>query len=276
MQFGGWVEQRFNSQVLEMFTAEVEPDWLTWLDARQAVIDGHQQDSVALFEKEVLSVFRGIRVFHATRLSSIEPILRQGLRAWSADDLRQQAVERFSDRVPLDRITQAMQACNPEHRSGRVYSFASAHHALGQPANGYGGKLQCFCLHGGEFLACVSAHLQLDEAHPENARPYLFACNLPWQHLDANDANWIAKTILLSVLTNGYLEGEWAFPGQRECISTEHNIPPEDIQSFASLEMLIGREDLQPTDISWQAFPRLQPTKGIVQLQGPAEGSPLL
>jgi hypothetical protein len=188
------VQQRFSPQVLETFTADVEPDWLTWLDAQQAVIDGHQQDSVALFEKEVRSIFRGIRVFHATRLSSVEPILRKGLRAWSADDLRQQAVEQFGDRAPMDRIWQVVQNCNPEHRGGRVYSFASVHHALGRNADDHGGKLPCFCLHGGEFIAHVSLGLQFDVAPSENTRPYLLACNLPWEHLDTDEAKWIAKT----------------------------------------------------------------------------------
>lgn len=97
-EFRTWVERRFSPEVLAAFTKDAEPDWLTWLDHEQAAVDGRFQDSVTLFEEAIRATYLGIRVIHASRLPSIDPVVQHGLRAWSAADLRVQAHDLFRQR----------------------------------------------------------------------------------------------------------------------------------------------------------------------------------
>ena len=253
-EFRPWIEQRFSPVVLEAFTAEAEPSWLEWLDAEQAAVDGYPQDSVTVFEGEMRAKFEGIRVIHASRLTSIEPIRQEGLRAWSAEDLRRQAQQLPSDRAGIERLRDVVRDCDPDHRGGYVYSFASLHHAL-RLDDRNDGRLPCFCIHGGEFLAAV--RMGLDEhgiAPPEEGRAYLFACDLPWSILAGEDTRYLARTMLLNVLTSEFLEGNFSMHGENECMTTSHDVRPEFIKEFADVEHLKHREDLSSTDIPWLGF----------------------
>lgn len=254
-EFRPWVEQRFSPQVLAAFTADAEPNWLMWLDRQQAHVDGRHQNSIALFEDVMRSSYLGLRAIHASRLVSIDPIIQSGLRAWSATNLRRQANDLLHDIVSPDLLRQAVEASNPDHRGGYVYSFASLHHAL-ELDEDCGGRLPEFCSHGGEFLTSVRRDLGLEATlHLGQARAFLFVCNLPWALLAAEDVTWLAQTMLLTVLTSSYLEGNFSMHGDRECITTARDISPEHLAFFADVEHLVGRGDLRPDDIPWQRLP---------------------
>ena len=255
-EFRPWLEQRFSPEVLAAFTANAEPTWLTWLDRQQAAADGRHQNSIALFEEVMRGSYLGVRVIHASRLVCIDSVIQSGLRAWSATDLRRQANDSLGDISPPTRLRQVVEVCNPDHRGGYVYSFPSLHHALLEPDEERGGRLPDFCSHGGEFLASVRRGLGLEAiSHEEETRAFFFACNLPWSLLAAEDVTWLAETMLLTVLTSSYLQGNFSMHGDRQCMTTTHDILPSNIALFADVEHLAGRDDLYPDDIPWQPLP---------------------
>lgn len=252
-RFLPWLEERFSPQVLDAFNDGAEPSWLEWLDNQQADLDGRREDSVGLFEKEMLANFDGVRVFHATRLANVADLKRDGLRAWTAAELRQQA-EGLRGNIESPHFERCVEECNPDHRGGWVYSFASMHHAL-QLNDGKDGRLPSFCLEGGEFLASVRREFggHAPEA-PVEARAYLFGCDLPWHMLAANDLAYLSRTMLLDVLTSGLLEGNFSMHGDRACLPTAFDIDPQFITEFADIEHLRERQDLSPADIPWRPF----------------------
>ncbi|TMN24161.1 hypothetical protein [Pseudoxanthomonas sp. X-1] len=248
-----WLEERFDTEVLEQFDSNVEHDWLDWLDLRQAQIDGNHLDSVALFEQVVRGRYAGVKVIHATRLVSLDSVREHGLRAWSEQELTEQALERFSGAADGRRLGIAIEHCNPRHRGGRVYSFASLQHALGTPHEDRSGKVPSFALHGGEFLAAVAMRSGIEEQLPGHG--YLLACNLPWAWLDRDQITTLTKDILLSAITTRFFNpGDYRMVGSHECISTTRDIPPRHIELVANIEDLRDRDDLTAEDIPWLLF----------------------
>lgn len=256
---GTWLDERFDAEVLRQFNATVEPNWLDWLDQRQAEVDGCFQDSVGLFEQVIRGRYAGITVIHATRLTSLDAVREHGLRAWSERELIEQAVDKFRDSVEAKTLRLAIERCDPLHRSGRVYSFASLHHALGLPGEYLAGRIPSFAASGGEFLAAVAveAGKQVVQELAPPGRGYFLACNLPWAWLESEQVIVLAKDILQMVLTIRFFDtDDYSMVGNRECIDTMRDIPPENIELFADVEELRDREDLTSTDIRWLPFER--------------------
>jgi len=248
-----WLEERFDAEVLRQFDSNVKTDWLDWLDLRQAQIDGHHQDSVALFEQVVRGRYAGVRVIHATRLVSLDTVGEHGLRAWSEQELTEQALERFSGAADSRRLERSIEHCNPRHRGGRVYSFATLQHALSTRHGDRSGKVPSFALHGGEFLAAVAMKTGIEERLP--GRGYLMACNLPWAWLEHDQITTLAKDILLSAITSRFFNpDDYTMVGSHESISTTRDIPPRHIELVADVEALRDRDDLTADDISWLPF----------------------
>lgn len=250
-QFRDWITQRFSPVVLESFTRNAEPSWLEWLDTQQAGVDGHLQNSVSLFKIEVLRRYAGVRVFHATRMANLETVKEGGLRAWSSEELRNSAIHLSEDGVDPRILEQAIVKCDPETRGGYVYSFASLHHALGDPVDDASGSLPDFCRDGGEFLSCVRRQLGQKEISGPDTTAYLFACDLPWGLLEAEDLQYFAKTMLLTSLTEAYIGEGFSMHGENSCVTTSRSIPPENIALFSEVENLLGRNDLRIEDIHW-------------------------
>lgn len=251
-----WLDTRFNRDVLDRFDLSVDPDCLTWLDQQQANIDGRDQDSVELFGQMLRYHYRGVKVFHATRLTNLDAVRRHGLRAWSAQDLKRQAHAMYGKTTEEEKLRRAIELNMPEHRGGRVYSFASLNHALGTHQN-MPGKLPSFALNGGEFLACIGKQngVKGNGEQQDSGRGYFLACNLPWDCLESRDFHWLSKGILLDVITCRFFDtNEYSMFGDRECISTMCDIPPDNIELVSDVEELRQRNNLDPSDITWQSF----------------------
>jgi len=142
----------------------------------------------------------------------------------------------------------------PEFRGGRVYSFASLHHAL-QLEDDAGGRLPSFCTQGGEFLVAVRAGLLGEPAEEaDEARAYLFACDLPWESLEHDDVDYVVRTVLLDVLTSMLPDRNYSMHGDRECLTTRQDVVPAWITKVADVEDLKFRRDLVPADIHWTSL----------------------
>ncbi len=254
-----WLDERFDAEVLRRFNSAVESNWLDWLDQQQAEVDGHYQDSVGLFEQVIRDRYAGVRVIHATRLTSLDTVGEHGLRAWSEQDLIEQAVDKFGGSVEAKTLGFAIERCDPRHRGGRVYSFASLQHALGLPGENLPGKLPSFAVSGGEFLAAVAVETGRRETEElvSLSRGYFLACNLPWVWLESDQVTYLAKDILLTVVTSRFFDtDEYSMAGSLECIDTMRDIPPQNIELYADVEELRDREDLTSADIRWRPFER--------------------
>lgn len=255
-EMAAWLDQRFNGRVLAQFNLYVDGDRLTWLDEQQALVDGCYQDSAELFEHLLSERYSGIQIFHATRLVDLDAVRQQGVRAWSKSDLINFAYKRFEGIVEAENLKRVIESCNPKHRGGRVYSFASLHHVLGIYDESELGRLPSFCVSGGEFIAavgkCAGVH---EEVAKRPDRGYILACNLPWSRLSPDDLRWIARDVLLTVIVDRFFgpTGYNMF-GSSECVSTNYDILPEYIECVADVENLIGRSDLTVRDIAWSPF----------------------
>jgi len=257
LELGDWLDRRFDPSVISALSASSEPDWLTWLDTQQAMLDGQHQDSVELFERVVHERYLGVRVIHATRLSNIGSVARDGLRAWSQEGLRTHALAMFGGVTEPANLERAIARCAPQHRAGLVYSFSSLHYALGQPEF-RPGRLPAFAVSGGEFISCVGLGLGNVACLPraEMERGYLLACNLAWNRLDERDVLWLSKAMLLTVITSRRFDtAEYNMFGDRECIATAYDIAPRDIVQIADVEALVGREGITCGDVIWRDFP---------------------
>ncbi|HUD42597.1 MAG TPA: hypothetical protein VMR06_11470 [Dokdonella sp.] len=251
-----WLDQRFHPTVLERFHEAVQPDWLTWLDAEQAAQTGTNDSSRALFAPYLHATYQGVRVFHATRLPDLNGVRAQGLRAWSADELRLAARDALDAAVAPVQLERSIALNDPVHRGGRVYSFASLSHTLGTLDGDRPGRLPAFARQGGEFLGSVAEQAGVGEHYTRRpGRAFLLACDVPWESMSDDLASGIAHDVLTSLLTWRFLDvSAYSMLGRYECISTHRDIPPESIQAFADVEHAVDRTDVKASEIPWQAF----------------------
>lgn len=255
-ELGAWLQRVFSPEVLKGFNDTVRPDWLRWLDEEQSAVDGVRHATKEIFERHLRARYRGVRVFHATRLPDLDGIREHGLRAWSADELRSRAIAAFPEWAGRDALVDAIREANAAHRGGRIYSFASLNHAL--RANiGTGGRIPAFAAFGGEFLGAVGNRIRSGRNGeiPQPGRGYFLACDLPWDLLESGTRAYLVEHILHSVIVVTLLDSDrYNMFGSWECISTCHDIPAAHITLYADVEGLVGREDLSPTDIQWHLF----------------------
>jgi hypothetical protein len=254
--FATWLELRFSADVLYDFDPAHEDDWIAWLDQRQTDAEGRLVDCVDEFSNELKSRFQGVRVFHATRLSDIEAIRREGLRAWTSGDLTDLArrvVGPLTDEATLER---AIATSKPKHRAGsngRLYMFSSLGYALQSLDGSASGRLPSFSVHGSEFLRSVAkcAHDELSAP----GRAYFLACDLPWSLLDPFMQNVLTRHTLQTAVICRHLDpGMYNMLGSYGSITTSLDVAAEHILLIADVEHLIGREDLRPSDIRWEPF----------------------
>lgn len=249
-----WLDQRLHPVVLQRFHEAVQPDWLTWLDAEQAAQTGTNESSQALFAPYLHAAYRGVRVFHATRLPDLNAVREQGLRAWSADELRMAARDALGTEVAADQLERSIALNDPNHRGGRVYSFASLSHALGTLGGHRPGRLPSFARLGGEFLGSVAEQAGLGEPHTRRpGRAFFLACDVPWESMSDGLIGGIARDVLTSLLTWRFLDvSGYSMVGTYECISTHCDIPRESIHAVADVEQLVDRTDVSPEEIRWE------------------------
>ncbi len=252
-EFDPWLDARFHRDVLRRFTENAHPTWLEWLDAEQSTFTG-SECSVSLFRKTLVQRFQSIRLYHATRLSGLKELHKQGLRAWSPDELRHLARQTFS--VPgmePKRLTQAIEDALPDHRGGRVYTFRMLQGALDR------GRCSGFSKHGSEFLGAVARNLghagYLNDVQ-DRKRGYLIACDVPWNVLESEVADWLARDALLTVVVYRFFyRGPYRMPMcDGECIPVSVSIPVSNIAAVADVESLLDRTDVTPHMLDWNAF----------------------
>jgi hypothetical protein len=78
---------------------------------------------------------------------------------------------------------------------------------------------------------------------------------LPWIALDADLVSGIATDALRATIIWRLLDASrYPMLGSYECISTCHDILPQNIKAFADVEHLVGRTDLNPSDVIWEPF----------------------
>ncbi|MEZ5456630.1 MAG: hypothetical protein R3F04_11060 [Lysobacteraceae bacterium] len=253
-----WLTQRFHPEVLARFGETVQPDWISWLDAEQATRTGTYESSKKPFELHMQYSYEGIRVIHATRLDNLDTVRSSGLRGWSPSELRSAAYDRFRGEVESAMLERSIEGCLPDHRGGRVYSFASLSHALGLNYGNCVGSIPDFAIHGGEFLRCVALQAGLGVQNARRSgRAFLLACDVPWEFMPDGLVQGIAQDIFFNLLTWRFFDASrYSMLGSVECISTTRDIPPKQIQLVADVEHLVGRKDIARSEIRWERVHR--------------------
>ena len=256
-RFSSWLEGQISPEAIGGFHAAVEPDWLTWLDQRvRNVSEGRL---VCQFGALLRECFQGVEVVHATRLEDLSEIQRLGIKAWSAQELRQSAEAAYGGQVPDEALQRAIHLSRPDHRGGKVYCFTTLSHAREKHDGLKSGRVPEFAHSGGEFLRSVGRAIGINGFKNSGHRAYLLLCNLPWTKIPQETLEFLIEDILCTVLTWRFLDasGEtYRLEGSLECVHVEGDILPQEIAAFADVEALCDRNDLKLSDIEWQAFPR--------------------
>lgn len=253
-EFAPWLKAQLSPEALDEFHEGVEPAWLEWLDARS--VPFAEGTLVERFETLLKQRFQGVRVVHATRLMDLSGIREAGLRAWSANELRLAAQNEYGDQTDAESLRRAIEQSMPEDRGGKVYTFPSLSHALDAFSGSIPGRLPSFARYGGEFLGAVGAMAGLADYTLRDRRAYFIACNLPWMSIPGNTLARLIDDVLCAVVIWQLLDvNNYRMEGSSDCIHTELDIPPEQIDAIADVESLREREDLTPADIVWQPFP---------------------
>ncbi len=249
-----WLDAHFAPSVLQRFDPDSGDDWFDWLDQEQSKVDGKRRSSVRAFEQFLFSQFSGVVVYHATRLPDLQRIREEGIRAWTADELRGMAQAEFGQRASPTALSNAIESCLPEHRGGRVYSFASLTHALGTCSLQERGKLPSFASKGGEFLRCVGmeAGVMSVENQTLSGRAFLLECCLPWDYLESDYKECLLQELLETVISARFCDTEvLAMTGSHVCVASMRDISPTDIMRVADLESC---QNISVKDITWHVF----------------------
>lgn len=244
-EYSQWLDTRFDKSVLDRFSEKVEPGWLEWLDSEQSKITG-PESSTELFLEQLEAKFDGVRLFHATRLPDIDRLRQDGLRAWSPDDLREMARQKFNT-APRDELERAIALANPTHRGGRVYTFLLLRDAIP-------GRCVSFSTHGSEWLQAVGMALgaPLNELCT-STHAYLIALDIPWTPLDHRTRLNLAQDALLTTLTLRFFNPDrYSCPAPLgTCVSLNEDIPPSWIASVANLDDLVARDQVTADMLRW-------------------------
>lgn len=248
-----WISENFASSVLARFHANVEPDWLGWLDKHCGVREVDQSCRAQMLAK-LKTQYQGVRVYHGTRLRSIEALSAVGLRAWSADQLRCLARDTFrSFDIPDAVLARAIESAYPEHRAmGGVYTFANINAA-------FPGRPVCFCENGSEWLDHVAILMKLP-AHREvmrrQTRPYLVACDVPWCLVDSASTDSLAESALCTLLVHRFFpHSNYSMPSDSDlCVTLPDGLPPRFIREYSDLEFAQGRTDIPMSSLIWKPF----------------------
>lgn len=246
-----WLDSRFDASVLARFNGDAEPDWIEWLDQEQAKLDGRLQSSVELFQSFLKATYAGVRTFHATRLSSLTAIAEQGLRAWTPDELRQQARKAFADLAANEAIEEALNGNFPNHRGNRVYTFASLAHVFDLPSQ-EDGEIPHFLRAGSEWLYHVAGHLGINRSH--TGRAYIIACDLPWALLEPDAFAMVARNALLNIIIRRFFDPSSSNMHGDSCIATQASIPSAQLTLVSDVEHLMAAPLNGMPALSWMTF----------------------
>jgi len=254
-EFEGWLDRRFDARVLNTLRENASPKWLQWLDTAQAELDGQQCSSVELFVPVLRERYQGLKVYHATRLKDLASVRLHGLRAWSAEELRRLAKEAFFASANPSTLELALDQADPNHRAGRVYSYASLGHALGTLDGSATGRIPCFSQDGSEYINHVGLRLGAQDgaAGDRRGRGYLLACLVDWECLGPIRVREFAELVLGALIVDRFFDAcRYNLLGHVKCVSVLGGIPPAAISHYAETDSLIGRSDLAPTDLAWK------------------------
>ncbi|WP_166207387.1 hypothetical protein [Cognatiluteimonas telluris] len=249
------VEAQVPAVVLAQFSDQVEPGWIEWLDAETTRVTGHASHLVEDIHRTLLAQFAGIRVFHGTRLRSLQDISQSGFVAWDAASLVRLARERFGPFADPAALENAIAHAQPHVRADHVYTFSALSIALqAHDDDAPAGRVPAFSSAGGEWLRTVAAGLGAD-VDPAPTIGYLFALDIPW-HQCSDDTQWaIAQHALTASLIVTRLDRRrFRMASGPECVAIPSNVPPSAIAAFAETDAWVGKS-VRPDQLQWRRWP---------------------
>lgn len=247
------VETQVPAAVLARFSADVEPNWIEWLQTETARATGRAPNLIIDVLASLRTNFAGIRVFHGTRLTSLLKVATRGFVAWDEQALVQLAREQFGRVADGAALENAIARALPEVRAGRVYTFSALSIALDvlddeDPV----GRVPAFSSHGGEWLRTVAANLGIDavvEVAP--AIGYLFALDIPWAQCAGETQHIIAQHALTASLIAMHLDRrQFRMASGLDCVDIAGDIPPTAIVAFTETDPLEGAP-IRPDELRW-------------------------
>lgn len=251
------VEAHVPAEVLGRFSDDVEPGWIEWLHKETSRATGRTCDLVDSIRSALRVHFAGIRVFHGTRLTSLEDVATRGFVAWDEASLKQAARARFGGIVQAQALERAIAQARPDVRAGAVYTFSALSVALGvydddDPV----GVIPAFAAAGGEWLRAVARHMDADVAvAPAPATGYLFALDIPWRQCSDDTQRSIAQHALTTSLISARLDhSRYRMASGIDCVDISSDVPASAIAAFAEIDRVEGRP-IRPDELRWTPWP---------------------
>lgn len=251
------VETHVPAEVLARFSDEVEPSWIEWLHKEASHATGRAFDLVEGIRAALRVHFAGIRVFHGTRLTSLEDVATRGFVAWDEASLMQAARARFGGVVQAQALERAIAQARPDVRAGAVYTFSALSVALDvHDDDDPVGVIPAFAAAGGEWLRAVARHMDADVAvAPVPTTGYLFALDIPWQQCSDDMQRSIAQHALTTSLISARLDrSRYRMASGMDCVDISSDVPASAIAAFAETDRLAGRP-IRPDELLWTPWP---------------------
>lgn len=243
------VEAHVPAEVLARFSDEVEPSWIDWLEENSRAT-GRACDLVESVRAALRVHFAGIRVFHGTRLTSLETVATRGFVAWDEAALVQAARERFGGVFHAQALESAIAQARPDVRAGAVYTFSALSAALEVHDDDTVGTIPAFSAAGGEWLRAVARHLDADVAVVPTTG-YLFALDIPWRLCSGDTQRLIAQHALTTSLISARLDcSRYRMASGLECVDIRSDVPASAIAAFCETDGLVGRP-IRPDELRW-------------------------
>lgn len=247
------VETHVPDAVLARFSADVE-DWIEWLQTETARATGRTPNLIDEVLAALRTDFAGIRVFHGTRLTSLQDVATRGFVAWDEQALVHLAREQFGRVADAAALENAMARTLPEARAGRVYTFSALSIALDvRDDEDPVGRVPCFSSHGGEWLRAVAANLGIDAVVEEPTVGYLFALDIPWAQCAGETQHIIAQHALTASLIAMRLDRRrYRMASGLDCVDIASDIPPTAIVAFTETDPLAGV--IKADELRWTSW----------------------
>ena len=245
------VETHVPAEVLARFSDEVEPGWIEWLHRETFRATGRACDLVESISAALRVHFAGIRVFHGTRLKSLEDVAARGFVAWDKASLVQAARARFGGVVQAQALERAIAQARPDVRAGAVYTFSALSIALDvHDDDDPVGAIPAFSAAGGEWLRAGARHLDAAVAVAPTTG-YLFALDIPWRRCSGNIQRLIAQHALTTSLISARLDRtRYRMASGLDCVDICSDVPASAIAAFAETDGLAGRP-IRPDELRW-------------------------
>jgi hypothetical protein len=247
----GTVERHVPTEVLGCFSADVEPSWIEWLESETERATGRVPNLVTEALVTLRDRFAGIRLFHATRLDSLQSIADHGLIARDAQALLHWAREIFANVDDAKALDAAIARARPEDRAGLVYTFSALSIALDiHDSYKPKGCIPEFAVQGGEWLRAVAINLGT-ALKTDLGKGYLFEISIPWHRCSGDTQRMIAQHALnASLITTRLDRTHFRMAGGFDCVAISGNIPSTAIVAFCETDQLRGQL-ITAADLHW-------------------------